>query len=86
MKNIRQSVLDDSRKTGRSFLNSIRAGIFTVPGDSSGAIDFQPILQELAKVNYRGWLMVEAEQDPNKAEPLQYALMARKYLQKLIGF
>jgi inosose dehydratase len=30
--------------------------------------------------------MVEAEQDPNKAEPLQYALMARKYLQKLIGF
>jgi inosose dehydratase len=86
LKNIRQSVLDDSRKTGRSFLNSIRAGIFTVPGDSSGAIDFQPILQELAKVNYRGWLMVEAEQDPNKAEPLQYALMARKYLQKLIGF
>lgn len=86
LKNIRQSVLDDSRKTGRSFLNSIRAGIFTVPGDPNGAIDFQPILQELAKVNYQGWLMVEAEQDPNKAEPLQYALMARQYLQKLIGF
>ncbi|WP_413171863.1 myo-inosose-2 dehydratase [Anabaena azotica] len=86
LKNIRQSVLDESIKTGRSFLDSIREGIFTVPGDAAGAVKFQPILQELAKANYQGWLMVEAEQDPNKAEPLTYALMARKYLQKQIGF
>jgi inosose dehydratase len=86
LKNIRQSELDESKKTGRSFLDSIRAGIFTVPGDSAGAIDFQPILQELATANYQGWLMVEAEQDPNKAEPLKYALMARKYLRNQIGF
>lgn len=83
LKNIRQPILDDSKKTGRSFLNSIRAGIFTVPGDAAGAINFQPILQELAKVNYEGWLMVEAEQDPNKAEPLTYALMARTYLREV---
>ncbi|HEY9848405.1 MAG TPA: myo-inosose-2 dehydratase [Leptolyngbyaceae cyanobacterium] len=86
LKNIRQSILDESKKTGRSFLDSIREGIFTVPGDPKGAIDFQPILQELATANYEGWLMVEAEQDPNKAEPLKYALMARQYLRDEIGF
>ncbi|MEH2326859.1 MAG: myo-inosose-2 dehydratase [Nostoc sp.] len=83
LKNIRQPALDESIKTGRSFLDSIREGIFTVPGDAAGAIDFQPILQELAKANYEGWLMVEAEQDPNKAEPLTYALLARNYLRKV---
>ncbi len=86
LKNIRQSVLNDSKKTGRSFLDSIRAGIFTVPGDPAGVIDFHPILQELANHDYEGWLMVEAEQDPNQGNPLQYALIARKYLRDEIGF
>lgn len=85
LKNIRQSVLDESKETGRGFLDSIRAGIFTVPGDSNGAINFQPILQELAKANYKGWLMVEAEQDPNTTNPLQDALTARTYLREVTG-
>lgn len=85
LKNIRQSVLDESKKTGRSFLNSIRAGIFTVPGDTAGAIQFEPILQELAKANYEGWLMVEAEQDPNNTNPLKDALTARNYLREVTG-
>ncbi len=86
MKNVRKPVLDASIAIGRSFLNSIRAGIFTVPGDPQGAIDFQPILQELATANYEGWLMVEAEQDPKQAHPLKFALMARTYLRDLIGW
>lgn len=85
LKNIRQSVLDESKKTGRSFLDSIRAGIFTVPGDSNGAINFQPILQELAKAEYKGWLMVEAEQDPHNTNPLKDALIARSYLREVTG-
>jgi inosose dehydratase len=85
LKNIRQLVLDESKKTGRGFLASIRAGIFTVPGDPKGAIDFQPILQELAKANYEGWLMVEAEQDPNTTNPLKDALTARSYLREVTG-
>jgi inosose dehydratase len=85
LKNIRQSVLDDSKQAKRSFLNAIRAGIFTVPGDPAGAIDFKPILDTLAKANYQGWLIVEAEQDPNKANPLKYALMARTYLAQVTG-
>jgi inosose dehydratase len=87
LKNIRQSVLDESKKTGRSFLDSIRAGIFTVPGDTAGAIKFEPILQELAlaKPKYEGWLMVEAEQDPNNTNPLKDALTARNYLREVTG-
>jgi inosose dehydratase len=85
LKNIRQSVLDDSIEKNLSFLDSIRAGVFTVPGDPNGAIDFQPILKELANANYQGWLVVEAEQDPKMANPLQYATMARTYLQQVTG-
>jgi inosose dehydratase len=86
LKNIRESVLRESIREGRPFLNSVLAGVFTVPGDPEGAIDFVPILQALADRNYHGWLVVEAEQDPAKAHPLKYAKMARAYLRDVIGF
>ncbi|MEM7593491.1 MAG: myo-inosose-2 dehydratase [Cyanobacteria bacterium P01_A01_bin.83] len=85
LKNIRQDVLASSIKQGRSFLDSIREGAFTVPGDKAGVIEFEPILKELAQADYEGWLVVEAEQDPNKANPLEYALMARNYLRETTG-
>jgi len=46
-------------------------GVFTVPGD--GGIDFGAVLIALKAADYRGWLVVEAEQDPAKAPPLVYA-------------
>jgi len=55
-----------------------------VPGD--GAIDFRPILEALADADYQGWLVVEAEQDPNKAIPLEYATKARAYLADILGW
>lgn len=85
LKNIRQAVLDDSIKNGLSFLDSIRAGVFTVPGDTKGAINFEPILKELANAKYEGWLVVEAEQDPNKTNPLKDAIVARSYLREVTG-
>ncbi|NEP00359.1 MAG: TIM barrel protein [Symploca sp. SIO2E9] len=98
LKNIRHNKLVESRCIGKgddckvqSFLNSIRAGVFTVPGDDDGAIDFNPILEKLAGASYEGWLVVEAEQDPNttieeyQKTPLDYALMAREYLCEQTG-
>lgn len=89
LKNVRQAVLDTSIQKRWSFLESIRGGnnkdtpgIFTVPGDLDGAIDFIPIFQALADADYEGWLIVEAEQDPTKANPLKYALIARSYLRQ----
>lgn len=84
LKDIREDILNESKKLGRSFLDSVEAGFFTTPGD--GVIDFKPILQVLSDHNYAGWLMVEAEQDPAKANPLVYARSARNYLREVIGF
>jgi len=85
LKNIRPRALQQAVKQGDSFLDSIRQGVFTVPGDPEGTIAFEPIFKALAAADYHGWLMVEAEQDPNKANPLQYARMARSYLRETTG-
>jgi inosose dehydratase len=84
LKDIRQEILEEATRLRRSFLESVVAGVFTVPGD--GVIDFEPILQVLADHNYEGWLMVEAEQDAAKADPLLYAKKARAHLREIIGF
>jgi inosose dehydratase len=85
LKNIRPRALQQAVKQGDSFLDSIRQGVFTVPGDPDGTIAFEPIFKALAASDYHGWLVVEAEQDPNSANPLQYARMARSYLRETTG-
>ena len=84
LKDIRPAVVSAVLRENLSFQDAIEAGVFTVPGD--GAIDFVPILQTLADAGYRGWLVVEAEQDPAKANPLEYALKARAYLREVLGW
>jgi inosose dehydratase len=83
LKDIRRDVTEECKRVGLSFLDAVRAGVFTVPGD--GTIDFEPILRTLAESGYRGWLVVEAEQDPAKAHPLTYAKKARAYLREVTG-
>lgn len=80
LKDIRPEIIEQVKKNKLSFLDGVRMGAFTVPGD--GAIDFEPIFKVLAENNYEGWLLVEAEQDPAKANPLEYAIKARKYIKK----
>ncbi|MCC9307368.1 myo-inosose-2 dehydratase [Kitasatospora sp. RB6PN24] len=84
LKSIRPEVVKRVRGEGLSFQEGVELGVFTVPGD--GAIDFRPILEVLAEADYRGWLVVEAEQDPNKAVPLEYAMKARAYLADVLGW
>ncbi|MEV0979461.1 myo-inosose-2 dehydratase [Streptomyces sp. NPDC049915] len=84
LKSIRPEVVKRVREEGLSFQDGIELGVFTVPGD--GAIDFRPILEALADAHYQGWLVVEAEQDPNKAVPLEYAKKARAYLADVLGW
>jgi inosose dehydratase len=84
LKDVRLEVVAEVREKHLSFQDAIEAGVFTVPGD--GAIDFIPILQTLADHGFEGWLVVEAEQDPAKALPLEYAFKARKYLRQILGF
>jgi len=79
LKDIRQDVLDWKRQEGIRFREAVRKGIFTVPGD--GCIDFKPIFNELASRGYEGWMIIEAEQDPSIADPVEYAEKAKAYLQ-----
>jgi inosose dehydratase len=84
LKSVRPEVVSLVREEGLSFQEAIQRGVFTVPGD--GGIDFRPILEVLAAAHYQGWLVVEAEQDPNKAVPLEYAKKARAYLADILGW
>ena len=77
-KDMRKEVLNKSIKEDLSFRNAFLQGAFTVPGD--GCIDYQPILNQLKQNNYNSWLVVEAEQDPKKANPLEYAKIGYNYL------
>jgi inosose dehydratase len=83
LKDIRKDILDRCTERKLSFLESMLEGAFTVPGD--GVIDFEPIFRTLADAGYEGWLVVEAEQDPHKANPLEYAKKARAYLRQVTG-
>ena len=77
-KDMRKNVLDKSLSQDSSFRQAFLDGAFTVPGD--GCIDYKPLLNFLKKINYKGWLVVEAEQDPAKANPLEYAKIGHSYL------
>ena len=83
LKDVRPAVLEQVKAEKMSFLDGVRAGAFTVPGD--GCIDFAPIFKVLEENGYAGWMVVEAEQDPAKANPFEYALNARVYIKELTG-
>ena len=81
-KDVRKEVFRKYNSLSDSFLKTILSGIFTVPGD--GCIDFSSIIKILQQNQYNGWIIVEAEQDPDKADPLHYAISARNYLDSII--
>ncbi|MBZ9607169.1 myo-inosose-2 dehydratase [Clostridium estertheticum] len=83
LKDVRSEIAKKVKDEKLSFLKGVRLGAFTVPGD--GSIDFKPIFKILAKNNYEGWFLVEAEQDPAKANPFEYAVKARKYIKETCG-
>jgi inosose dehydratase/3D-(3,5/4)-trihydroxycyclohexane-1,2-dione acylhydrolase (decyclizing) len=80
-KDIRPAVMAESRARDWSFLDSVVAGVFTVPGD--GMIDFAAVLRELP--TYAGWVVLEAEQDPAKANPLAYATKGYATLRRVLA-
>ncbi|HUN12592.1 MAG TPA: myo-inosose-2 dehydratase [Rhabdaerophilum sp.] len=73
-KDVRKAVMDQARREDWSFLDAVLGkgadlGVYTVPGD--GMVDYPAVFRALP--GYSGWVVVEAEQDPEKAHPLTYA-------------
>lgn len=83
VKNIRPKIVDAVWEEKLSFLEGVRRGTFTVPGDPDGVIDFEPVLKLAADHDYSGWLVIEAEQDPDVYNPFDYQNMGLSYLKKL---
>jgi inosose dehydratase len=83
LKDVRLEVLDRVKKERMSFLKAVKEGIFTVPGD--GGVNFSDVFQLLDKKGYKGWYVVEAEQDPARANPFEYAVKARKFIREKAG-
>lgn len=77
-KDVRPEVKEAVDKENQCFLDGVRKGMFTVPGD--GVIDFEPILNLIYQSDYSGWIVVEAEQDPSVANPFIYAKKAKEYM------
>jgi len=83
LKDVRMDVMERVHSEKMSFLQAVKAGVFTVPGD--GVIDFKPVFEILSEANYNGWFVVEAEQDPAIANPFEYAVKAREYIRETAG-
>ncbi len=71
-KNVRPAIMRQVREENLSFLDGVRRGVFTVPGDPEGGVDFPPLLSILAQAGYEGWLVIEAEQDQEVRNPYEY--------------
>ncbi len=83
LKDVRDKVVAEVHAHKLSFLDGVKQGTFTVPGD--GVIDFKPVFTLLEDFGYQGWIVVEAEQDPAKANPFEYAVKARRYIREVAG-
>lgn len=79
-KNIRPEIMAEVREQGLSFLEGVRRGVFTVPGDPEGCVDFPGVLSVAARHAYEGWLVIEAEQDALVREPFTYQSMGLRFL------
>ena len=79
-KDVRPGVFERVVQGGGSFLDGVLAGMFTVPGD--GLLDYGAVMRALAEINYSGWIIVEAEQDPAIADPRRYGELGLATLQQ----
>jgi inosose dehydratase len=80
-KDVRAAIAERALHGDWSFLRAVMEGVFTVPGD--GCVPFDRVFHELR--GYSGWIVLEAEQDPKKADPRSYATLGLRNLRQLVA-
>ncbi|WP_326525144.1 myo-inosose-2 dehydratase [Sphingomonas sp.] len=80
-KDVRTAKYDQFLADGTSFLNGVVGGMFTTPGD--GDYDYPAFMRALADIDYTGWIVIEAEQDPAVANPRDYSQLGLDTLKRL---
>lgn len=81
---MRSAIFSKLNEEDWSFLHAVKEGIFTVPGDGD-MVDWDGVFGTIKQSEYEGWIVVEAEQDPKRADPLEYAIKARKFIRQKLG-
>lgn len=79
-KDVRLDVARRAAEGDWSFLDSVLEGVYTVPGD--GTVDYVSVFR--AVPDYAGWVVIEAEQDPVKADPKRYVAMGYRNLVRFL--
>lgn len=74
-------VADLSREKEWDYFESVRNGVFCELG--KGSVDFKSILDELLKLNFNGWIVVEQDVLPGMGSPKQCALNNRRFIKSL---
>ena len=80
-KDVRPDIMARARSEDWSFLRAVVEGVYTVPGD--GCVDYPAVFRALP--GYAGWVVIEAEQDPARANPLAYAKLGYGNLRRFLA-
>ncbi len=81
-KDVRPDIVKLARNRNWEFPRRRDQRRVTVPGD--GTVNFPSIIDHLKRHGYRGWLVVEAEQDPIIAPSYAYAEEGYRTLRELV--
>ena len=86
LKDIRPAVLERARVDQVGFLEGVRRGVFCELG--RGAVDFAALRNELQRLGYDGWAVVEQDVDlknPAASPPRESAHASRQYLSQVFA-
>ncbi|SPJ23448.1 TIM barrel protein [Palleronia abyssalis] len=82
---VRVRPLTKSRMSDTSWAEAVKMGIFTLPGDRDGSVDFKTILNLLGASDFDGWLTLTAGMDPERGEIAKALGDAQRFVSNLAG-
>lgn len=75
------SVAEKAAKNEWGYFEAVEHGVFCELGE--GSIDFKAILEELKRIDYSGWIVVEQDILPGMGTPKESARRNRQFLQSI---